>query len=163
MKHIFIFIAAFTWKITALAQEKAIQPSDFREVAGQWSGQLTYLDYSSGKEVSIPCNLEADVRKESREVWFHYIYPGESDYNEKVRYRINASGSEIGDAKLVSRQVLEDGTIQLILEEPGVDDRRFATIQHRFLIGKKQMSITKLVKLKGDEHFFQRNKYTWTR
>ena len=140
-----------------------ITMSDLKPLAGKWTGTLTYLDYTSAKQVSIPCNLEADVHEAQRKLKLFFIYPDEPKYNSSEKFNINQEGTKIGDAAITEINRLNGGGLQVTTEERGEDDRKPCTIKQILTITGNLFSITKMVKIDGETSFFQRNEYRWGR
>ena len=42
----------------AQSNKPILRPHDLKSLVGTWSGQLTYLDYTSGKPFNMPANVE---------------------------------------------------------------------------------------------------------
>ncbi|MBL7738865.1 MAG: hypothetical protein JNK14_06565 [Chitinophagaceae bacterium] len=162
MKHLFILV--ITAGIFCSAQSQSVTSKDFQTVAGSWTGELTYLDYTSNKKESIKTSLA--IKKKSEDHFeMDFSYPGESGHGGKDHYRIKANGTMINDMKVIERSVQPDGSVKVVLEEKGKDgnDSRSATFHHLLVLGKNQFTITKLVKFDGEGDFFQRNQFVFNR
>jgi hypothetical protein len=48
---------------TTKAQDAAILKEDIAIIEGKWKGTLTYRDFKSAKDVTMPCNLGLEVKK----------------------------------------------------------------------------------------------------
>ena len=156
-----LFIA--TWMLAWAAAAQQVSPDDFRELQGDWSGQLTYLDYTSGKDETIVARLSASVKNQQFELAFSYpIEPGRGG---KDLYTIRDQGRMINDLKVLERSVNPGGLIRIVLEQKGTDGNDFkpATFHHILEIGKNKFTLTKMVRYEGDKNFFRRNTYTFSR
>lgn len=163
MKHAFLFFFAFTWKIVSFAQVSSIMPADLKQAEGQWTGSLTYLDYSRNKEVTISSKLEVLIKKQGRELLMKFSYPDEPDYGTTEHVRISNDGLMLEDADVKEKSQLADGSLRIVTEERGKDDRKPATIRKVILLGKDKLSITKMVRFDNGTDFFRRNVYEWKR
>ena len=67
------------------------------------------------------------------------------------------------DYKPVQEVRLSDGTVLVVTEQDGQDDRRAARFRFVYLLGEKQCSIQKLVRFTPEEAFFERHIYRWNR
>ena len=146
-----------------LSQSVRIEPSDFHRLIGdRWTGELTYLDYGSKKEVVIRSNLS--VTREDSDSWtFEYEYPDEPKANSKKTLSIVGDGTRIDDETIIERNVLPDGMVQILSERAGKDDNREAVFRYTYLISEKSFSIKKEVRLAGSSEWFERNRYRWAR
>lgn len=162
MKKIMFFIL-LTANLAVAAQTK-ISIEDFQPAAGTWKCQLTYLDYTSGKQESIPANTKVEIKGKSR-VKMAIYYTNEPSRNGKDLYRIRENGTMINDQRVIERTLLADGKLKIVLESKGPDgnDHKPATFHHELLIGKNTFTMTKRVRFDGEENFFQRNQYAFTR
>jgi hypothetical protein len=158
LNKIFI-IAAIT--VSALT----VSIKDFKPAFGKWRGTLTYLDYTSGKPYTMPCNIT--VRKDesnSNQVILAYEYPNEPKANGKDTIIISTDGRMIDDEQVVSKEK-GNGLLKIISERNGVDgnDSKKAVIRHVYSIGKKSFSVRKEVRFDGDEKWILRNEYKMSR
>lgn len=162
MKHIFLLSVSVIFVLFTHAQP--VKDADFQTVAGTWTGKLTYLDYSSNKEVAIDAKL-ATIRKKENHYELKFDYPNEPGYGGKDVYRIAESGTMINDMKVIERNTQADGSLKIVLEAKGKDgnEGKAATFNHVLLLSSKKFSITKMVRFDGEEKFFQRNQYVFTR
>jgi len=150
--------------LSSQAQEPVVKIDDVKIVEGRWIGQLTYLDYSSNKSESIRASMEVTIKNAS-EFSFNIFYTDEPKKNGRDKYVIKADGTFINKRKVIERSIQPDGSLKIVLEEKGTDgnDHKPATFHQILLLGKNNFSITKMVKFDGEENFFQRNQYVFTR
>lgn len=158
-----IILLMLAGNLVAAAQAK-ISIADLVPAAGKWKGQLTYLDYTSNKQESIPATASVDIKSENLFKLAIY-YTNEPSRNGKDVYRINKKGTMINDQKVIERTLQADGTLKIVLESKGPDgnDHKPATFHHELVIGKTVFTMTKLVRFDGDDQFFQRNQYAFSR
>ena len=127
-------------------------------------GTLTYLDYGSGKEVSIKSSLTVKSAKSDGRAWdFDFIYPDEPNANESERVTLSADGRSLNNENVVSARSAADGTLKVVTEVTGKDNGKDATIRHTYSINESSFSIRKEVRLVGSTDFFVRNVYSWVR
>lgn len=163
MKNIF-FVLVITAGFSAAAQER-ISISDFKPLAGKWMGTLTYLDYTSGKPYTMPCNITVIIDKlNNRQFILDIEYPDEPRANGKDTVVISANDKMIDDEVVVSNEKLNSLT-KIISERDGVDgnDTRKAVIRHVYEFGKKSFSKRKEVRFSEEEKWILRNEYKMNR
>jgi hypothetical protein len=148
--------------------EPAALPSDFDTLVDhRWTGTLTYLDYTSGKNTTIRSTLRVRTDKPSSGIWsIAFGYDDEPHANAASELRLIDDGTSIKNGNTVERvlsraQSLE--AIEIVTEHAGTDDNKPATIRKTYRIGAKVFSITKRVKFAGSIDFIQRHEYRWTR
>jgi hypothetical protein len=159
-----LVLAASLWSLAAQPAPR-IEPADVQRLAGApWKGSLTYLDYTSKKQVSIASalvvtRLDADGRS-----WqFEYRYPDEPKANSTSRVTIAADGLTIDGERVTERSVLAGGIVRIVTEKSGQDDRRPAMFRFTYLVGDSSFSRRKEVKFDGTADYFERHTYSWTR
>ena len=130
----------------------------------QWSGTLTYRDYRSNKEVSIPANLTVRPNGEDKWSWvFEYKYPDEPKADSAEIVRLSKDGRSINGEVVVERTSLPDSTVSFVTEKKGEDNNRNASIRFTYSINSRSFSIRKEVRYEGETQFFARNEYRWKR
>ena len=160
MKTIIVCIA-MVLSGTAFSQ-KAVSTTDFKAATGSWKGTLTYVDYTSGKPFTMPANMVLHVA-DREHVILSFDYPKEPTANGNDTIVI--SGSEINEAGVISREVMEDGGIKIVTEKDGVDgnDNRKAVLRHIYIISANSFQNTKQVKFSGTDAWIKRSEYLFSR
>lgn len=142
-----------------------VSVKDFKPAFGKWRGSLTYLDYTSGKPYSMPCNVTVSADKSNkRQLFFDFEYPNEPQANGKDTIVISPDGKMMGDEIVVSNEK-QNGVTKIIAERNGLDgnDNRKAILRHTYLVSKKSFSMRKEVKFDGEDKWILRNEYKMTR
>lgn len=165
-----ILILLFSINLPLKGQEGPVQnstnqllPSDLATLTGSWKGELTYLDYNSGKPYTMPVNLMVDPAQKPGLHTLHFEYPNEPRANSKERLKLSSKGKKMNGKSLHSREVLEDGTIRAILQYEGKDDFQKAAIKETYLMGKERLIIRKEVRFENAEEWILRNEYLFRR
>lgn len=161
MKKI-LFATLFALAVAAGLSAQSLKPSDLKPLEGtKWSGTLTYLDYSSGKPTSIQADLR--VAKTAKRSWaFAFEYPREPKANSVESYILSDDGKTF-DGETVTSKSKKNGVLTFVTSKVGKDNDRAATIRHTFTIGKTKFTIKKEVRIDGEQDYFERNAYTWSR
>lgn len=137
--------------------------ADFATLEGkEWSGSLSYLDYSKDTREAIAVSLKFEPVAESS-IAFAIKYPGEAQYNSRENYKWSEDGLRLNDAEIVSRTILPGGTVEIVTESEGTDDRRLARIRTTYAISSEQFLVRKDVKFSEEDTFFNRNEYALSR
>jgi hypothetical protein len=162
MKKIFLYISMLL-SIVGNTQP-SISIADFEPLAGKWKGTLTYLDYSSNKTTNIPANTSVEIISNTEFDQYVY-YTEEPEKNQKTSYYIHATGTSLGDRRVIEKIIEPNGSLKLILESTGADgnDQRKAVFRHIMLISPHQFIITKMVRFDGENKFFERHTYSFSR
>jgi hypothetical protein len=158
MNKLLLFLIASTFAIT-------VSIEDFKPALGKWKGTITYLDYTSGKSFSMPCNITiTNDKTNSRQLILAFEYPQEPKANGKDTLRISADGTMIDGEKIVTKENKNDA-LQIVTETNGVDgnDNKKALIRHIYSISKKTFIQRKEVRFEGEDKFIMRNEFKMSR
>jgi hypothetical protein len=165
-KHLFAAAAAaLLFYAGASAQNASLKPDDLKVLEGaEWTGSLTYRDYSSDKQVEIKSNVLITRSKSDPNAWlWDFRYPLEPKANSIGEVRLSTDGKTFRDEMVVERLKLPDGGLKIVTIKPGQDNNKEATFRYTYMIGPKAFSIRKEVKTNDAEGYFERNSYKWTR
>lgn len=158
---LFIVIACL-FSINNQAQN-SVTPADLEPLLGEWTGSLTYVDYSSNKPYTMPANLTVSQGKSEHQVSLMYTYPNEPKANSKGKIKISDQGKKLNNEMIVSREVLADGSVQVTTSYKGKDNNKEAMIKGVYVLGKAICVIRKEVKYDNSENWLKRNEYTFER
>ena len=145
----------------AFAQKKGATMRDLEGLPGNWTGTLTYTDYSDDKkQVSLLAKLEIVTINDSLRFKYSYTEPNGKVVKDNGDMRIYNEG----------KQLLYDGhefdvmavrrvgpRLTIIGERDGTDNDKEAIIRETFVIGSGVFNITKEVKYETAAKFFVRN------
>ena len=142
-----------------------LKRSDLQFLTGQqWTGTLTYLDYSNNKKVSIPSNLIVTQSKVDKFAWvFDYQYPDEPKANGAKDVILSKDGRTFNGETVVEKVTLDASTLRVTTEKSGSDNDKKALFRFTYLTGPKSFSIRKEVRYEGTTEFIERNQYSWSR
>ena len=156
-----VIIIMLSRPLTSSSQKLLLK--DFKPLEGRWSGQLSYLDYSSNKTTYIKAGAEVKLLDKNH-FEFTTLYPDEPSHNGTEVYTIGEGGNTLNDLKFQAKQKSGRGS-SISFYTTGTDGNEGhpATFKYIWFISRKKFSITKLVKKDSEKEFFQRNKYEFTR
>jgi len=138
-------------------------PTDFALIeGGGWTGQMTYLDYTTQKPSSIPVALNVKPAT-GRTVTYEIMYPRESKYNATEKLKLSKDGTRLNGNAIIERTVQDDDSVQIVTLERGKDDNRDADIRTTYKLSESALTISKDVKFDDGYDFFQRNILALTR
>ena len=150
-------------ELASLSQAAEVSSADFNVLAGEgWVGSLRYLDYSSDTQVSIPVKIRFD-KPGSRKIVYRIKYPGEAQYNATESIKWSRNGRKLNGETIVDRDLKADGTIILVTQYNGKDNKRPAEIRMTYSLHKSALTIAKDVRFQGEGAFFRRNTYELSR
>lgn len=164
VKVTFCVILIFSF-LSLHGQEAKIKATDINNLIGEWKGSLTYLDYSSNKPFSMPCNASISLAKKKNHIKVSYEYPNEPKANRKFKMKFSKDGTEINKEKIASRSTDDDGNIVLATEKSGTDgnDNKDATIRQSYIISDQIFIVRKEVKFVGTTDWIMRNEYSFSK
>ena len=136
---------------------------ELNSLMGEWTGSLTYMDYSTNEPFSMPANVTVKPGKNDNQILLFYEYPNEPQANSKGKVTVSKEGSAINGNPLVSRENLENGSTQFTTETTGKDNNEKALIRNVYIVGEKRFIIRKEVKFENSEEWLIRNEFNYTR
>lgn len=146
------------------AQQPMLSSSDLTPlIGGEWTGELTYLDYGSGKRTSIRSNLVVTQASDPL-VWnTEYLYPDEPKANSKSTIGLSKDGLVFNDQRVTVKNRSQDGGLTFVTEKEGTDNGKKALFRYTYRLSPVKFSIRKEVRIEGGSEFFERNTYSWAR
>ena len=143
--------------------QNTITPDDLNVLKGEWTGNLTYIDYSSNKPFTMPANLIVKQGKNKNQLLLFISYPNEPNANSKDKIMISKNGSLLNKIEVISRKRMSNDQIQIITEYSGKDNDKNALIKNVYILGKNQFVIRKEVKFENSKDWLVRNEYEYIR
>ncbi len=143
--------------------EQIITPEDLSNLLGEWTGRLTYADYSTNKPYTMPVNLIVEPGKNANQLLLFYIYPNEPKANSKDKIVVSKDGMNLNKQALKSKQGLSNGQIQITTEYIGKDNKQEAVIRNIYIWGAKQFIIRKEVRFEPAGEWIKRNEFSFER
>jgi len=154
--NIFFVITSFSF----MSDEPVITSDDLNILTGKkWSGKLTYLDYKSNKEVSIPAEITIEKTEDADAFIFTNEYPDEPKANGSETIRIEDNGKLFGNETVTLKISDEEGSLKIVTERDGMDDDKPALIRHTYFISKTKFTIQKDVNFRDGNNFLKRHIY----
>jgi len=158
MNNLFTTLALICFTLFANAQD-TIAMSDFETLNNtSWKGSLTYKDYGSGKQETIPSKLQ--IKIENNKIKWSIQYDYEPNKNNMSSVKIKKNGTYYGSEKVVSN-TMENGVRTIITTYRGRDNGTKATFFNIHKFDANNYSSTKEVQLKGTTERFIRNTYSF--
>lgn len=155
-----LIVITFLFSFENYAQN-TITPDDLKPLLGEWTGSLTYIDYSSNKPFTMPANLMVKQGKNENEFLLFINYPNEPNANSTDKIKISKNGSQINNNSVQSKQRLSDEKVEIITENFGKDNNKKALIRNIYILGKTQFVIRKEVKFENSDEWLMRNEYSY--
>jgi hypothetical protein len=166
MKTLFFFLLLGIGFLTTglTTKDATLKANDLLQLPGTWEGQLTYLDYSSGKPYSMPAHVNITTIKQNAAYGFAFIYPDEPKANSTDTILVDLKQQTI-DGHAVQKVTRTDSLIWIETTHTSVDgnDNKPALIRHTYAIGKSKLSIRKDVQFTGTATWIQRHEYLFRR
>lgn len=136
---------------------------DLNSCEGFWEGQLTYLDYSTGKPYTMQANIRISFTQDHKGLIMGYEYPKEPHANAKDTTYVN--GKLFGKESVVDFKKEPGGNFTLITERDGEDgnDHQKAILRHIYQLQANTFSVRKEVRFEGSMNWIKRNEYIFSR
>lgn len=161
MKKIIFAVSFMLFCITVNAQP--LQIKDLAASTGSWQGELTYLDYTSGKPFTMLANIKISLTGDNKGYIMSYEYPKEPQANAKDTTYIK--DKLFGKDKIVGFKMAADRSFTLVTEIVGEDgnDHKKAILRHTYILKSNIYSVVKDVKFDGTDVWIKRNEYQLNR
>lgn len=157
---LFIFIVSIS--IYNYSQNR-ITPDDFNVLLGDWTGTLTYIDYSSNKPYTMPANLNVKLGKNKNQLSLFNIYPNEPKANNKDKLKISDNGAKLNNINVKSVERSSDGKVKIITEYSGKDNKKKALVRNVYILVENRFIIRKEVKFENSLDWLKRNEFNYTK
>ncbi len=143
--------------------QNSMNTSDFIPIIGEWSGSLTYLDYTSGKPFTMPANIKISQIGTTNQYLFSNSFPEEPSANWADTVTISKDGLKLNDETITSKKHLPNGLTEIVTEVNGVDgnDKKPAILKHTYTVGAQYFSRRKDVKFIGETTWIKRHEYLY--
>lgn len=146
----------------AAAQKGGVTADELNKLAGNWSGTLTYTDYSNDtSKTSLPTKLEIIDLKDSLGFNYTYTEPNGTLVKDKGSLRYLKEVDQLfidGDTYYVNAVRRRGVRLTIIADREGTDNNKEAEIRKTITIGPSVLIIIKEVKYSGAKEYFVRNK-----
>jgi hypothetical protein len=161
MKKILTLVCSLCFVINVNAQV-TISTNDFEILDNTaWKGTLTYIDYQSGKPTDVATTMQIRITDMTIEQDVQYVW--EPDKNVKSRTKVKKNGRFLGNQKVVSKIVRDDGLMQIITMAKGKDDGKKASLFYTYLFNSNSYKVIKEVQFNDSDERFMRNSYNYSR
>ncbi|MDC6350957.1 hypothetical protein PP178_05290 [Zeaxanthinibacter sp. PT1] len=166
---VFIVLMLFIFPPAALFGQNIgsdrIRTEDLKMLVGNWTGLLTYLDYSSGNPFSLPVQLKVYESNSPFKLRLEEIFPNEPGANNKSRLSISKDGRFINKKPIKSRKTLSNGQLQIVAKYRQKDgnEGKMAINRMTYTIDKSEFSLKKEVQFDDSEDWITRSYYEYKR
>ena len=142
---------------------------DISSISGNWTGTLTYLDYSDDlSQSTLNCSMTAEWKGTKGKIFLQFEEPNGKIYTDKANFQVLGSGDRIkfdGSKYTVEHYDIDEdsGYWTLIMVTSGKDNYKSSTIRQSIIFEGEKLSLVKEVKYEGTQEFFIRNSYVFYR
>lgn len=159
-----LFLLGFIINVSAQIKPIQFQITNLSSSVGHWTGILTYLDYSSSNSYTMPADIDISYTSNKAGYIRAYTYPNEPKANSTDTTYTKESGKYFGREKVVSFIKNNSRDFTLITEFEDVDgnDKKEATIRHKYQLEGNSLIIRMDVKFKGTANWINRHEYRFT-
>src|SRR6476660_8428618 len=99
MKQLLVFLLSSFISFTAFAQN-----GELSTLVGTWKGNLTYIDYRSGKPVHLKTEMAITAYEANKNgIVIFYQYPEEPKANSYDTLQVSSDAKMINDKQIMSR------------------------------------------------------------
>lgn len=164
MKMRIIIVVMMLVSCYSLSAQQQISIKDFQPLIGSWQGHLTYLDYTTNTPYTMSANIDIEQLGRSNRFLFSHSFPNEPKANWTDTISISADGTMLNNEKIMSREILPDGSLLLTTEVPGIDgnEKKEALLKYSYTISNSGYTKRKDVLFTGTTSWVNRHQYTYT-
>ena len=137
------------------------QVKDLSFSTGMWYGQLTYLDYTSGKPYSMAANLKVSLTEDQLGYIRRFEYPKEPQANRSDTVFVD--NHHFDGAKIIQFTKGSSSELSWVTEKMGEDgnDHQKAIIRLSYLMSSTLFRIVKEVQFIGTATWIKRHEYVF--
>jgi len=142
-----------------------VEKDEMAKIKGDWIGSLTYLDYTSKKPFSMPCNVTLSNGRNKSKFKIKYVYPNEPKANRNGRVKFTKRGTYVNKQKIKSKITNAQGNLEIHTEYSSKDgnDNQEALMRNTYVLGPDNLLFRKDVKFKNSDEWIMRNEYSFKR
>ena len=163
MRNIFNLLIPACCLLSLVKKDNPIHSKDFKVLENiNWTGTLTYLDYSSNKNHTIPASIiVSQDTKDKNTFYFKYSYPKEPQENSIYTMVVSKTGSYLNKEMVVERSKTNTEGIKIITQKNDNDDGIEKTFRYTYILSSSRFSIKKEERKTKDRLWTERNIYTF--
>jgi hypothetical protein len=162
-----VTLVFLTISSVAFSQVSPSLNTHLQKLAGDWDGELEYLDFSDGKSlVKLATNIQARYEKDRLVLNTNYVEPNGVIVKE-TGFMLASSNNKTwknddGTWTVTSFKTTEE-MATIIIEQKNTDNDKPAAIRKTITIGENVYKLVKEVKYEGTKEFFVRHQYNMKR
>ncbi len=146
-----------------------VKNKELNKLAGNWDGELEYLDYQNDKSKTRlklrSMNTVKDGRVSQEIV---YIEPNGKEVKSAGAFALSPDGTQIVEEKMkwtITSNSFDKKTKtrRIVYETKWKDNNRNADLRETMIIGENNFSVTKEVRYENTTDFFVRNTHSYQR
>lgn len=143
--------------------QNIVTTDELKTLLGEWTGSLTYKDYSTNNPFTMPANLIVKNGKNNNQLILNINYPKEPNANSKDKIGLSKDGTQLNKHDINSKENLPNGDIQITTKYSGKDNGEKALIKNIYILGASEFIIRKEVKFENSSDWLMRNEYSFSR
>jgi hypothetical protein len=155
--------------VSNLSAQVKVNNNELKNLAGNWDGELEYLDYQNDKSKTLLKLRSLNTVKDgkvSQEIV--YIEPNGKEVKSGDSFALSPDGRQIVEEKMkwtITKNVFDKKakTRTIIYETKWKDNNRDADLRETLIIKANEFSVTKEVRYENTTDFFIRNTHRYTR
>lgn len=153
----------------ASAQKVKVKNKNLTNLAGNWEGELEYLDYQNDKSKTRLKLRSLNTVKDGKVTQeIVYVEPNGKEVKGGGSFVLSADGRQIIEEKVkwtITKNLFDKKakTRMIVYETKWTDNDRNADLRETMIIEENKFSVTKEVRYENTSDFFVRNVYNYQR
>lgn len=155
--------------LSSVSGQIIVKNKELKNLAGNWEGELEYLDYQNDKSrTRLKLRSFNTVKDGKVSQAIVYIEPNGKEVKSSGAFALSPNGREIVEEKIkwtITKNSFDKKakTRAIVYETNWKDNDRTADLRETMIIGENEFSVTKEVRYENTADFFVRNTHRYKR
>lgn len=119
-------------------EANAVAERDLALAVGDWTGTLSYLDFSSGASVALP--LELSIQQDGPCLSLEFVFPEEPQANSESQRCLSAGGTQF-DERPITERTQADESVSFELAYDGEDNGKPALKRETYRFSEETLFV----------------------
>lgn len=155
--------------LSSVSAQVTVKNKELKNLAGNWEGELEYLDYQNDKsKTRLKLRSVNTVKDGKVSQAIVYIEPNGKEVKSGGAFALSPDGREIVEEKIkwtITKNSFDKKakTRAIVYETKWKDNDRAAELRETMIVGENEFSVTKEVRYENTADYFVRNTHRYKR
>lgn len=167
--HLAAVLLSIGLLFSSISAQVKVKNKELKNLAGEWEGELEYLDYQNDKsKTRLKLRSLNTVKDGKVSQAIVYVEPNGKEVKNGSSFAVSPDGLQIVEEKMkwtITKNVFDkkSKTRTIVYEIKWKDNNRDADLRETMIIGEKEFSVLKEVRYENTSDYFVRNTHRYTR